>query len=250
MRDNIFNNLVKDEDSFTELLCNMFKYDYFRYVFFDYIGIDNREIFEYDTQYRTGNLQKNGRPDIVIFSEQDFIFIEIKVGDTPLTRNQPKGYIKELSYKKIEHKKLFFIIPRKYKFEQVLINRFIKYKINNISTEILYWEDFFEFLKKNSIFKINDFCAEYYNLIKNWYGYENNIFFNKENKKMDKLEIGKFVSRIDNLVNTIGDLLSKDGIKLNIQKILVNLVLIFLIKTILKYVGLVLGFLFGLKLER
>jgi hypothetical protein len=218
MRDNIFQNIVNDENSFTELLCNMMKYDDFKNIFLEFIGINDVINFDFDTQYRTGKSQANGRPDFIVSSENDFIFIEIKIGDANLTRNQPKGYLKELSLMAIENKYLYFILPRNYKFEEELKSKIEKYNTKKINTGIFYWDAFFELLKLKKGFQINDFCAEYYNLIKDWYGYEHTQFFKKENLKMDKLEIGKFVSKIEGTVYTIGDLLSSNGYKIKYSK--------------------------------
>ena len=216
MRDNIFQNIVNDENSFTELLCNMMRYDKFKKIFFEFIDIKDSYKFECETQCQTNN---NGRPDFVIHSENDFILIEIKTGDTNLTGNQPKGYIKELCLKPIENKKLIFILPRGYKYEKKLNTRIEKYNKKNILIDIKYWDVLFELLKKNNIDQINDICMEYYNLIKNWYGYEHIQFYKKENNKMDKLEIGKFVNKIEEMVETIGDLLVSNGYKIKHSKV-------------------------------
>jgi hypothetical protein len=218
MRDNIFQNIVSDENSFTELLCNMMKYDHFKNTFLNFLGINDTINFDFDTQYRTKEYQSNGRPDFVISSGIDFIFIEIKTGNTNLTRNQPKGYLKELSSMTLENKYLYFILPKNYKFEQELKIKIEKYNKNKIITKIFYWDDFFELLKNEKCDQINDLCKEYYDLIKNWYGYEHIQFFKKENLKMEKLEIGKFVDKIENMVYTIGDLLNSNGYKLKYSK--------------------------------
>jgi len=92
MRHTIFDNLVNDEDDFTELLCNMVKFEEFGDILYDFFGIKNKEKY-IETQYQT---KKNGKPDLVIWYDDGIEFIEVKVGDRRLTKNQPEGYIREL----------------------------------------------------------------------------------------------------------------------------------------------------------
>jgi hypothetical protein len=179
MRNTIFDNLVNNEDDFTELLCNMLKFKEFKIIISEFLGIKNKEVF-IDTQYRTKN---NGRPDLVISYDDGIEFIEIKVGDRRLTKNQPEGYIQELSEKNEQNKKLYFIIPKNYYYIKDLKNRLRDTKKIGIPIQIKYWEEFFEYCKCKKIYLNNKVFYEYYNLLKSRFGYET-VFSLKRRKKL------------------------------------------------------------------
>jgi hypothetical protein len=197
----------------------MLKYDEFRNVFYKFIGTKDISNLDHNTQYRTKNKQKNGRPDLVLYSDQEYYFIEIKTEDTKLTKNQPKGYLKELSTMDVEGKYLYFILPKKYKYENELDERIKRYNQFNINTNILHWDEFFEFIKRNITFPIaNNTFLEYFNLLKDWYGYEHIEFFKRENNKVEKKEMGKLLHKAEKTIYTIEDLLSSNGYKIKESK--------------------------------
>jgi hypothetical protein len=218
LRDNIFQNIITVENSFTELLCNILKYNQFRNILLKFIGISDYENYDYDTQYKTKYSQKNGRPDFVIYSNDTCYFLENKISDTPLTRNQPKGYLKELSTMNIKNKCLYFLLPRNYKYKNELDRRIEKYNINNIETKILYWENLFEELKDGGFLNENDVCREYYNLIKERFGYEPIKFCKGDNDKMKKVEIGKYINKIEHVIYNIEGLIGTNGFKTKSSK--------------------------------
>jgi len=77
---NIFHNIVTDENSTTELLCNLLRFDVFRVPFLELIlpGIDSSEIAwdHIETQIDHGEF---GRPDIQIRNGSILALIEVKV---------------------------------------------------------------------------------------------------------------------------------------------------------------------------
>jgi hypothetical protein len=205
VRKTIFDKLVNDEDDFTELFCNMLKFKEFEAIISDYLGLKNKEV-SVDSQYRT---KKNGRPDLVISYDDGIEFIEVKVGDRKLTKNQPEGYIKELSAKNEQNKKLYFIIPKNYYYINDLKNRINQIKEIGIPIQIKYWEEFFEYCKLKKLYSRDKVFYEYYSLLKSWFGYET-VHFTKEEQKVMK-ENGKIMHKAGKWLDSISSLLEQKG---------------------------------------
>jgi hypothetical protein len=204
VRNTIFDKLVNDEDDFTELFCNMLKFKEFEVLISDYLGLKNKKV-SVDTQYKT---KKNGIPDLVISYDNGIEFIEVKVGDRRLTKNQPEGYIKELSVRKEQNKKLYFIIPKNYYYINELKNRIENVKEKGIPIIIKYWEDFFEYCKVKKINSKDKVFYEYYSLLKSWFGYET-VFFTKEEKNIMN-ENGKIMNKAGTWLESISSLLEQN----------------------------------------
>jgi len=227
-RNTIFDNLVKNENNFTELLCNMMRFNKFKKIFLEYLGSNNNDIF-IETQRKS---DKNGKPDLFIKYEDGYEIIEVKTQNSGLTRNQPKGYIKELIEKDVTTKKLHFLIPKNYSHLEKLKNKienvkekgkllfnknkgyysvtynYDKEKDKKITIEIKSWEDFFEYCKgKYIIFKSNKILLEYYNLLKSWFGYET-IIIQKGEKNIMKKKLEK-LSKVFDILDSIYCLLKK-----------------------------------------
>jgi len=113
-RNDLFYKIINNENLFTELLCNLLNFEQnkilsgnkFKEIFFDFLKIKEPEKYECDTQFRTDN---NGNPDLIISSDDEIYLIEIKINDAELTKNQPKGYLKEIEEDE-EHKKNIYIL--------------------------------------------------------------------------------------------------------------------------------------------
>jgi hypothetical protein len=209
MRENIFHKLVNDEDDFTELLCNMFRYKDFENIFLKYLKLDIKTKVFCETQFKTKNKQRNGRPDMVISCNNGIAFLEAKVTDSRLTKNQPEGYLKELKNKNEPTKRLYFLLPKNYKHLKELNERFDNIEHNEISINIKYWEKFFEYLKQEKFYLKSDLFNEYYNLLKNWFGYETIIFSIEEKKTMSNninimLKVGKWLESMRSHLETNG----------------------------------------------
>ena len=89
---NVFHNIVTDENSTTELLCNLLQFEDFRVQFLELIlpGIDSSEIAwdHIETQIDHADF---GRPDIQIRNGSVLAFIEVKVvAGLDTTVNQPR----------------------------------------------------------------------------------------------------------------------------------------------------------------
>jgi hypothetical protein len=109
----VFHNVVTDENSTTQLLCNLLQFDDFRAPFLELIlpGVDSSEVVwgHIDTQIV---YDKCGRPDIRIRNESVLALIEVKVGqNTDCTENQPKGYMDFLRERNEPIRRLVFLVP-------------------------------------------------------------------------------------------------------------------------------------------
>jgi hypothetical protein len=164
----------------------MLKFKEFEKIISGFIGIKSKEIY-IATQYRT---KINGRPDLVVSYDNGIEFIEVKVDDSKLTKNQPEGYIKELSGNNVQNKKLYFLIPKNYYYIKDLKNRIGNIKDKKITIKIKYWEEFFEYCKSERIYSNNKVLNEYYTLLKSRFGYET-ISFSKEERNIMNKKWGK-----------------------------------------------------------
>lgn len=92
-RTNIFYKVVNNENTTTELLCNLLQFPVFLNGVLKMLSddIEFTEDIEVETQYSI-NYGK-GYPDIRMHSDQVELLIEVKIDHAPLTDNQPKGYL-------------------------------------------------------------------------------------------------------------------------------------------------------------
>jgi hypothetical protein len=213
-RDNLFHNIANNENSFTELLCNLLNLRdiQFKKIFFKFLEkIETPKEYEFDTQYRTDKKQNNGRPDLIISSDEEIFFIEIKINNNGLTKNQPKGYLKELAKMDYKIKNLYFIIPTDYSHKDELDKLLKHNRVLNIPTKILFWEDFFKIFKEEYSLKTNDIISEFFQLIKEWFGYDHISLPKKGDIEMKVEEFGKQLLDFERTVCTIEKLICPHG---------------------------------------
>jgi hypothetical protein len=146
---NIFFKLVKDENSATELLCNLMRFTPFRCALlarlFPGSGVVNQIEHEgINTQIALSG--GNGRPDVVIEGDKILAIVEVKVElNCVPTENQPDGYFKYLLEQRGEcaERWLAFLVPKGWIHEQSIKDKFTRFKAdstyNCIKTSILYW---------------------------------------------------------------------------------------------------------------
>jgi len=153
---NVYTNLIKDENSFTEAFINILSENTVLNIFIDYISkyikFDTSVITHADFSTQT-SYKYNSRPDITIKYNDVIIFIENKISIyTELTDKQPSIYLKSLKSIMIKNKQLLFIIPKNYVHEDTIRKRYEEWKISNticnIGFAILYWEDIMEKIKR------------------------------------------------------------------------------------------------------
>jgi hypothetical protein len=142
---NIFYKLTKEnEDSTSDLFCNLLRSKFIRYICLKYfeipeIIIENIKIENITTRKKTNE----GIPDIFIKNNECFYIIENKIKlDTVLQENQKSSYMdffKELGMNNFGY---IFIVPENYKHESEILDLIKK----NYFIKIFYWEKFLKYL--------------------------------------------------------------------------------------------------------
>ncbi len=206
---NIFYNLVTNENSATELLCNLFQFDPFIKLFCVLIGLEeDKTYFEYQDVESQYDFSDKGIPDIFIKNDNYAIMVEIKINNTSLTNNQPSSYLNALAELEIENKYLIFLVPRTYIHLSLINERSDNWnrdKVNNsqIIVQIIYWEDIFIKFKNTRIYEFNLFFAHFYSLLESWYGYKTIPFSNNEVTIMFTNEIPDIMVKMNDLVKEV-----------------------------------------------
>ena len=145
-KDNIFYKLTKEnENSATELLCNLFRTKYMRTICLGFFNITDNAINCINIENITTqkSFDENGIPDIIIKNSDCYYIIEnkIKIG-TELQENQKTSYIDSIKKSKKRFTGYIFIIPKNYVHEY----KINELKKNNNFINIVYWEEFLKYL--------------------------------------------------------------------------------------------------------
>jgi hypothetical protein len=161
----IFYGITKeDENTITEVLCNLFRYKYFRNYFLCQCGIDERivnliKLENISTQEKYRNV---GIPDIVINNDDTYYMIENKIrNNTPLQPTQVYDYPELIRKTEKSNKGLIFILPHDYKHIDNIKKAKNKYPFINI----VYWENIIEFLYSIDLVKESSIIKESIQLI-------------------------------------------------------------------------------------
>jgi hypothetical protein len=199
---NIFWRIVNNEDSTTELLCNLFQFDEFKNIFLQLLCDKGIEIPDID--FDSVNAQCStefGRPDIVIEGNDHILAIENKTDvNRELTSQQPEGYLKFLVDKPQKNKAILFLIPKGYK-EEEKIKEYQK-KSDIVHINIIYWEEFLQTLKASKLQDHGTIFKHFIELINGWFGYETITFSKEEYDSMKYTP--KLLKLIDNVAGVIG----------------------------------------------
>ena len=139
--DGIFHNLVKVENNYSDLLCNLMYIAAIRSAFAKLLGDDDLATGDFKTQEVTDQ----GTFDIVYEDDKRLYIIEVKVHTwTPLTENQPVSYLEYLSKRERETKKLFFLVPFGYLHQAQAQHRYDWSHKTEIELRFVYWEEFYK----------------------------------------------------------------------------------------------------------
>jgi len=173
---NVFKNIITTENLLTELFYYFLNYKVFRDSFLKlFLNDDKYNLIDYsdiETQYNT-NI---GIPDLAIINDSIAILCEIKISDTILTDNQPKGYIDYLNNLSTKEKWMIFLIHNNYNYINALKQYgfgespcIIDYDINGI---IIYWDDIMRIIEDNQLSSLNHMFSDFLGLLKMWYEIE------------------------------------------------------------------------------
>ena len=214
---NIFYKLVNDENSTTELLCNLMSFASFRRALLARLlpgssFIDHIEHEDIDTQITLDS--GNGRPDVVIDSDRIYSILEIKTElDCTLTENQPDGYLSHLLVsdekysEKYCEKWLVFLVPKGWIYEYAVKDRFNQIKAdsthNLINTSILYWEDVLDIIEGTNLKELNPFFNDFHKMLVRWYRPKQISFTKREFDMILTKEIPEILEKLDELMEQI-----------------------------------------------
>jgi hypothetical protein len=174
---NIFKNIITTENLMTELFSYFLNFTIFRDSFLKLLNPELINFIEYsdiETQYNT----PNGIPDMAIVNDYLEILFEIKINDSPLTDNQPGGYIEYLKTlnQPYKDKWLVFIIPKTYKYISLINNKGFEDQsrtiVSDIKGLIIYWEDIIRMIEVNQLSFLNYSFRDFLGLLKMWYEIE------------------------------------------------------------------------------
>jgi hypothetical protein len=196
----IFDNLIKNENTFTEAFKNYMKFDPFRESFINLIDLDIPKDEISFNNFSTQVTTDHGRPDLAISTKSIELYIEIKVWDTKLTENQPSGYLKELGKSEKKNKGLILLIPEGYGYEDNYEKR--KKECNSsIKTQTITWSVFLK--KLISINSENPIIKEFITLLKEWFEPKPIIINDKFKIVMNNPEIPKSLESLISLIDQV-----------------------------------------------
>ncbi|KJS04432.1 MAG: hypothetical protein VR77_11760 [Flavobacteriales bacterium BRH_c54] len=213
----IFENLVYNENTFTELFKNIMKFKVFRREFLSLIDYDfSVEDIEFEN-FSTQKTTDNGRPDLIISTQTIEIYIEIKVWNTILTSNQPSGYLKELEGIPKSKKMLILLTPKNYKYLDIYDKR--KSQDNsNIKTQTIFWSEIIYRIEQEEIFEGNPLLNEYLELLKEWFEPKHVEIDNKFLEIMYNIDTPSSLEKLTDLINQVKTELQKSGVEITSNK--------------------------------
>jgi hypothetical protein len=208
---NIFYNLVTDENSTTELLCNLMRFSVFRTPFLRQFLTETlaTEVAweDFETQVE---IEGSGRPDLQIQTKDVLALIEIKVTlGAGLTVNQPEGYIEFLRSQNALDRWLVFLVPKSWECIGDLKSGFEKAaetdNSTKVQTRIIFWENVLEIFEKNDLVALNPFLHDFYDLLMARFGPKPLVFPVKEIFMLFSSELPTALSHLQDLVDGVRD---------------------------------------------
>lgn len=213
-RDTIFDNLVTDENSMTELLCNLTRLSPFRRALLARLFSDgcSSRIAENDirTQKR---LDGWGQPDLIIRNDEIYALVEVKVSNhCGLTPNQPNSYFESLLKDKTPQRWLVFLVPKDWLYlgslKESLRLLSAAHRESGIQARILHWEDVLDVTVDVSRREptLSPVLGEFGRLVSSWF-VPTPIPFSKQEVQM--LFSKDFAVALSNLFKLIGQIRDK-----------------------------------------
>ncbi len=148
--ENIFYRAVKgDENSVTELFCNLMATKYIRDAILYGLGIDEKAIplIRYEDISTQTKIDDCGIPDIVIENREVYIYIEVKTNPfTEVQQSQLTSYPKKIKNSEKSYSQLVFLIPSNYRHYHELNNIITDGHDKNRGINIKNWDYLLEYL--------------------------------------------------------------------------------------------------------
>ena len=191
----VLDRAISDENHFTELFHNFLQHKEFKNRFIDLLGIQdpNSEPLRFKTSTQN-SIGEFGQPDMLVYSDNEAYFlIEIKVYNTNLTDNQPKGYYQKLlSLDQSSRRGLILIAPRYYAHLKIYHERLksIENSQDSIAIKVIEWEEIIEMMSGLQESKSNPLFKEYLQFLRNWFKYYPQYLTKSENQIMHNKETG------------------------------------------------------------
>jgi len=217
---NIFYNVFTDENSTTEILCNMFQFSCFRDLFIREIhrnfANDLSPVEVDDLNFKYENIDEHqsikgeeelGRPDIVVKTETMVLLIENKINDAELTEPQRKlyrDYLNKYSKKRDGNIKrvIVFLIPSDYKHMREL-DSIIERKPNYLYAKKLYWDQLSDILRESGIPEVNIVFSHFNSIIDDKLRTHPISLEGKDVEMMYNKEVAKSIRELLSVVNEI-----------------------------------------------
>jgi hypothetical protein len=167
--ENVFFNLVTDENSTTELLCNLMQFSGFRIPFLRLFlpeALAKVVAWEdFDTQLATAG---GGRPDLQIRNDDIVALVEVKVsaGLAP-TPHQRQGYFEFLKQQVGRECWLILLVPRNWAHREELNWELAEPAVagNKIATCVILWNDVIDVIEKNDLAALSPFLKDFHELL-------------------------------------------------------------------------------------
>jgi hypothetical protein len=211
-RANIFENLVTNENSLTELLCNLTRCSSFRRPFLARLLSDECSSHiaqdDIDTQER---LDGCGQPDLIIRNDEVYALIEVKVrDDRGCTIYQPDGYFESLLRSKSPERWLVFVLPRGWPDRKRLGARLSELADSGggIRTRIVIWEDVLEVIRESNLSEEPSYgpiFREFSELLSGWLIAKPIVFSKEEVRMLFSRDFAAAFSRLVELIKQLGD---------------------------------------------
>jgi len=214
---NIFSNITdENEDTSSELLCNILRTKYIRDLTLGYLGIspESLETIELEHISTRKSIDDGGIPDIIINNDENFFLIENKIHiDTDLQESQTTTYPKFIDKKDKIYKSYIFLIPKNYKHEPEIdktkkLYPFITKK---------YWEDLLDYLYKMEIQKESPVISEAMDFLNYLLSNEFVIDTKLNNKEVvimyETEELYHTLETVDKIARLVADVADSEKIK-------------------------------------
>jgi hypothetical protein len=196
----------ENEDSITEILCNLMRDKYLRDILLVNLGVNQKHLntIKFDDISTQVYFKQIGKPDICIENSNVLIFIENKVkNDTDLQDTQVESYLEKLESSRKETQ-MIYLVPREYKH----LSFIHEVCDQNTFSKFIYWDDFLKNVAKYEISESNLVFKDCFR------------FF--EDKLLSKRSIIKFKPEEIMIMYNPRDLMAANGYFIRLRQIITN----------------------------